>query len=337
MEENKMAFKDLFKFNKGKTTFVFIGGKGGVGKTTVSAATALWFSRQGKKTLIISTDPAHSLSDSFERNIGYNPTPLAENLEALEIDPDMAMQEYQAKMKEQQSLNPGMDMGMMQDQMDMASMSPGIDEAAAFDKFLQYMTTDEYDIVIFDTAPTGHTLRLLSFPEMMDSWVGKMINIRRQVGSMAKAFKNIMPFMGDEEEEDRALEDMEETKKQIREARGIMADPERTSFKTVIIPEEMSIYESERAMEALKKNNMLTDGIIVNQIQPEDADCDFCRARRDIQEKRLLMIREKFGNQVIAEIPLLNHEVKGMDELKQIGEILYGDSEENKAPIALEG
>lgn len=335
-----MAFKDLFKFNKGKTTFVFIGGKGGVGKTTVSAATALWFARKGKKTLIISTDPAHSLSDSFERNIGYNPTPIAENLEALEIDPDMAMQEYQAKMKEQQALNPGMggmDMGMMQEQMDMASMSPGIDEAAAFDKFLQYMTTDEYDIIIFDTAPTGHTLRLLSFPEMMDSWVGKMIKIRRQVGSMAKAFKNIMPFMGDEEEEDRALEDMEETKKQIREARGIMADPERTSFKTVIIPEEMSIYESERAMEALKKNNMLTDGVIVNQIQPEEADCEFCQARREIQEKRLEMIKEKFGNQVIAEIPLLNHEVKGMEELKKIGEILYGDSDEDEAPIALEG
>jgi arsenite/tail-anchored protein-transporting ATPase len=331
-----MAFKDLFKFNKGKTTFVFIGGKGGVGKTTVSAATALWFARHGKKTLIISTDPAHSLSDSFERNIGYNPTPLAENLEALEIDPDMAMQEYQAKMKEQQSLNPGMDMGMIQDQMDMASMSPGIDEAAAFDKFLQYMTTDEYDIVIFDTAPTGHTLRLLSFPEMMDSWVGKMIKIRRQVGSMAKAFKNIMPFMGDEEEEDKAMEDMEETKKQIREARSIMADPERTSFKTVVIPEEMSIYESERAMEALHKNNMYTDGIIVNQIQPEEADCDFCKARRSIQEKRLEMIKQKFGDQVIAEIPLLNHEVKGMDELKQIGEILYGP-EEDKAPIALEG
>ncbi|MGV8144075.1 MAG: TRC40/GET3/ArsA family transport-energizing ATPase [Methanothermobacter sp.] len=334
-----MAFKDIFKFNKGKTTFVFIGGKGGVGKTTVSAATALWFARQGKKTLIISTDPAHSLSDSFERNIGYNPTPIAENLEALEIDPEIAMQEYQAKMKEQQALNPsmGMDMGMVQDQMDMASMSPGIDEAAAFDKFMQYMTTDEYDFVVFDTAPTGHTLRLLSFPEMMDSWVGKMIKIRRQVGSMAKAFKNIMPFMGDEEEEDRALEDMEETKKQIREARGIMADPDRTSFKTVVIPEEMSIYESERAMEALKKNNMLTDGVIVNQIQPEEADCDFCKARRAIQEKRLEMIKQKFGDQVIAEIPLMNHEVKGIDELKEIGEVLYGNLDEDNKPIALEG
>jgi len=322
-----MAFKDLFKFNKGKTTFVFIGGKGGVGKTTVSAATALWFARQGKKTLVVSTDPAHSLSDSYERNIGHNPTPIAENLEAVEIDPEVAMEEYQAKMKEQQAMNPGMDMGMLQDQMDMASMAPGIDETAAFDRFMQYMTTDEYDIVVFDTAPTGHTLRLLSFPEMMDSWVGKMIKVRRQVGSMAKAFKNIMPFMGDEEEEDRALEDMEETKKRIREARGVLADPERTSFKMVVIPEEMSIYESERAMEALAKYNMTADGVIVNQIQPEEADCEFCAARRKIQEQRLKTIHEKFGNQLVAEIPLQSEEVKGMDKLTNIAKILYGEPE----------
>lgn len=329
-----MAFKDLFKFNKGKTTFVFIGGKGGVGKTTVSAATALWCARQGKKTLIISTDPAHSLSDSFEKNIGHNPTPIAENLEALEIDPEVAMQDYQAKLKEQQAVNPKMDMGMLQDQMDMASSSPGIDEAAAFDKFLQYMTTDEYDIVIFDTAPTGHTLRLLSFPEMMDSWVGKMIKVRKQLGKMAKTLKNIMPFMGDDEEEDKALEDLEASKKQIRLARSIMADPERTSFKMVVIPEEMAIYESERAMKALQNFNMTTDGVIINQIQPEEADCEFCLARRRMQEEHIKNIKEKFGDQVIAEIPLQSHEVKGMEQLQKIADILYGKGNV-KEPIAL--
>ncbi|QUH23499.1 TRC40/GET3/ArsA family transport-energizing ATPase [Methanobacterium alkalithermotolerans] len=320
-----MAFKDLFKFNKGKTTFVFVGGKGGVGKTTVSAATALWMAKQGKKTLVISTDPAHSLADSLEKPIGHLPTPIMENLHAVEIDPEVAMEDYQVKMKEQAAANPGMGMDMLQDQMDMASMSPGIDEAAAFDKFLQYMTTDEYDIVIFDTAPTGHTLRLLSFPEIMDSWVGKMIKIRKQVGSMAKAFKNIMPFMGDEEEEDRALEDMEVTKKKIREARAVMADPERTSFKMVVIPEEMSIYESERAMEALKKYNIYSDGVIVNQILPEETDCEFCQARRTLQQKRLKQIHEKFQGQLVAELPLLKEEAKGLSTLEKVGELLYGD------------
>ena len=111
-----------------------------------------------------------------------------------------------------------------------------------------------------------------------------------------------------------------------------MADPERTSFKTVVIPEEMSIYESERAMEALQKFNMTTDGVIVNQIQPEEADCEFCAARRKIQEQRLKTIQQKFGGQVIAEIPLQKHEVKGMERLTEIGDILYGDhTEEVKA------
>ncbi|MGB9837225.1 TRC40/GET3/ArsA family transport-energizing ATPase [Methanothermobacter sp.] len=322
-----MAFKDLFKFNKGKTTFVFIGGKGGVGKTTISAATALWMARSGKKTLVISTDPAHSLSDSLEREIGHTPTMITDNLYAVEIDPEVAMEEYQAKLREQASLNPGMGLDMLQDQMDMASMSPGIDEAAAFDQFLRYMTTDEYDIVIFDTAPTGHTLRLLSFPELMDSWVGKMIKIRRQIGSMAKAFKNILPFMGDEEEEDRALQDMEATKKQINAAREVMSDPERTSFKMVVIPEEMSIYESERAMKALEKYSIHADGVIVNQVLPEDSDCEFCNARRKLQQERLKQIREKFSDQVVAEVPLLKEEAKGIDTLEKIARQLYGEPE----------
>ncbi|MFB2623098.1 MULTISPECIES: TRC40/GET3/ArsA family transport-energizing ATPase [Methanothermobacter] len=322
-----MAFKDLFKFNKGKTTFVFIGGKGGVGKTTISAATALWMARSGKKTLVISTDPAHSLSDSLEREIGHTPTMITDNLYAVEIDPEVAMEEYQAKLREQASMNPGMGLDMLQDQMDMASMSPGIDEAAAFDQFLRYMTTDEYDIVIFDTAPTGHTLRLLSFPELMDSWVGKMIKIRRQIGSMAKAFKNILPFMGDEEEEDRALQDMEATKKQINAAREVMSDPERTSFKMVVIPEEMSIYESERAMKALEKYSIHADGVIVNQVLPEDSDCEFCNARRKLQQERLKQIREKFSDQVVAEVPLLKEEAKGIDTLEKIARQLYGEPE----------
>ncbi len=320
-----MAFKDLFKFSKGKTTFVFIGGKGGVGKTTISAATALWMAKSGKKTLVISTDPAHSLSDSLEKEISHVPTQITENLYAVEIDPEVAMEEYQAKLREQAAMNPGMGLYMLQDQMDMASMSPGIDEAAAFDQFLKYMTSDEYDIVIFDTAPTGHTLRLLSFPDLMDSWVGKMIKIRRQIGSMAKAFKNILPFMGDEEEEDRALQDMEATKKQINAAKAVMSDPERTSFKMVVIPEEMSIYESERAMKALEKYNIHADGVIVNQVLPEESDCEFCNARRKLQQERLKQIREKFSDQVVAEVPLLKKEAKGIDTLERIAEQLYGE------------
>ncbi len=328
-----MSLNELVTFNKKKTTFIFIGGKGGVGKTTMSSATALWCAHMGKKTLIISTDPAHSLADSFDRTLKHVPTPITQNLEGLEIDPDIAMEEYKQKMQQQQKMNDVM--GMFQDQMDLMSSSPGIDEVAAFDKFMQYMTTDEYDVVIFDTAPTGHTLRLLSFPEMMDSWMGKMIKTKKQLGSMAKKLKGIIPFMGqDENEEEQSIEELNRTKEQIKKARDVLSDPKRTSFKTVLIPEEMSIYESSRAIESLHKCNMTTDGIIVNKIQPQVETCEFCKSRRSQQEKRIKTIKEKFGDQVIAEVPLQAHEVRGIDELYEITDILYG-SDPSNGPIAL--
>jgi arsenite-transporting ATPase len=327
-----MAFTDLVKFNKKSTTCIFIGGKGGVGKTTISAATALWCARMNKKTLIISTDPAHSLGDSFDRIIKHVPTPITQNLEAIEIDPDKAMEEYKEKMNQQQKYNDAL--SMFSDQFDIMSSSPGIDEVASFEKFMEYMNNDEYDVVIFDTAPTGHTLRLLSFPEMMDSWMGKLIKTRTQLGQMASKLKNVIPFMGSDEENEQEMEELNRTKERILKAREVLTDPKRTSFKTVLIPEEMSIYESNRAMDALHKCNMTTDGVIVNKIQPDNNHCEFCKARREIQEKRLDTIKELFGDQIIAELPLQAHEVRGIDQLYEICDLLYG-SDPGNGPIAL--
>lgn len=319
-----MAFKDLFKLDKNETTFVFVGGKGGVGKTTVSASTALWLAQQGKKTLIISTDPAHSLSDSYEIPIGHYPTRIAQNLYAVEVDPEIAMEQYKAQADQQALTNPskasGMD--MLKEQLEMTAMSPGADETAAFNIFLEYMQTQEYDMVVFDTAPTGHTLRFLSFPEVMDTWIGKMINTRQKLSMFFKSLKNIMPFMEDDDEA-KAMQSMEETKKKIEAARKIMADPERTSFKMVMIPEEMSIHESEKALEALKKYHIYTDGVIVNQVMPEILDCEFCASRYQLQQKRIKSIEQRFPNQEITQIPLQKGEVKGIEDLQEIGKILY--------------
>ncbi len=326
-----MAYSELVTFNEKKTTFIFIGGKGGVGKTTVSAATGLWCAKMDKKTLIISTDPAHSLGDSFDRVIKYVPTPLLHNLEALEIDPDRAMEEYQAQMRVQQQYN---DMFGMVDDLDALSSSPGIDEIASFNKFVEYMNTNEYDVIIFDTAPTGHTLRFLNFPEMMDSWMGRLIKTRRTLGSAAQSLKNVLPFMGSESEQEANMAQLEEAKREIIEARGVLTDPDRTTFKTVLIPEEMSIIESSRAMVALDKANIKTDGIIVNQIQPDNEHCDFCRARYETQQKRLAEIEAKFEGQIIAKIPLQPREVRGIDELYEICDMLYGD-DPTTGPIAL--
>ena len=224
---------------------------------------------------------------------------------------------------------------MFSEQFDVMSSSPGIDEVASFDKFMQYMNTDEYDVIIFDTAPTGHTLRLLSFPEMMDSWMGKMIKTKKSLGAAAQKLKNIIPFMGSDEAEDaQSMAELERAKKEIEKARDVLTDPSRTTFKTVLIPEEMSIYESQRSMESLDKCNMSTDGVIVNKIQPDNTHCEFCRARYEVQQRRLETINALFGNQIIATIPLQEHEVRGIDKLYEICDILYGDDTDN-GPIAL--
>ena len=325
-----MGFRDLFTFKEGETTFVFVGGKGGVGKTSISAATAVWMAEQGKRTLIVSTDPAHSLSDSLEVPLSHTPTIIMENLYGVEIDPEIAMEQQQQELESKKSLATGeeaMGLDMLTDQMDLASAAPGADEAVAFEVFLQVMTTNEYDVVIFDTAPTGHTLRFLSFPDLMDSWVGKMIKVKTKLGSVASTFKNLIPFMGDDEDAQSTAE-LEETKRKIDEAKKIMSNPERTTFKMVVIPEEMSIYESDRAMEALAKYNMTVDGVIVNQIMPDIDNCDFCQSRYKLQQKRMALIRQKFSHQTIAEIPLFKEEVKGVKKLKEVAEVLY----EGKTP-----
>ncbi|MDO5823173.1 ArsA family ATPase [Methanobrevibacter sp.] len=326
-----MAFKDYFNFNKDKTTFIFVGGKGGVGKTSVSSATALWLSEQGKKTLIVSTDPAHSLADSLEMPIGSYPREIKTNLFAVEIDPDEAMAQKQAQLEAQKASNPDegglLGMDFLSDQLDMASSSPGADEAAAFEMFMNVMNSDEYDVVVFDTAPTGHTLRLLSFPEVMDSWVGKMIMLKTKLGSATNALKKIMPFM-EAVDDPKTSEDLKRTKEQIDKAKTVLSDPDRTTFKMVVIPEEMSIYESERALEALGKYDITVDSVIVNQVMPDICDCDFCHSRHKLQQKRLALIDQKFQDQHIAEVPLFKDEVKGLDKLLKLAHILY-EGEDN--------
>ncbi|WP_018154380.1 TRC40/GET3/ArsA family transport-energizing ATPase [Methanothermococcus thermolithotrophicus] len=312
------------------TKYIMFGGKGGVGKTTMSAVTGIFCAEQGLKTVIVSTDPAHSLRDSFEQEFGHEPTKVngMDNLYVVEIDPQKAMEEYKDKLKSQVDENPMLG-GMLEEQLEMASLSPGTDESAAFDVFLRYMDSNEFDVVVFDTAPTGHTLRFLGLPEIMDKYMTKMIKLKKQMSGFMKMMKKMMPFggKGEDIDYDKALEEMEAMKEKITRARNILADPERTSFRLVVIPEEMSILESERAMRALEKYKIPIDAVIVNQVIPEDVECDFCRARRGLQQKRLETIKEKFGEKVIAHVPLLRTEAKGLDALKEISKVLYGNKE----------
>ncbi len=307
------------------TMYYLFAGKGGVGKTSVAAATALWFSKKGKKVLIISTDPAHSLSDSFDKKIGGDVKKLDKNLYAVEIDPKQAMEEYKERLAPKMEKMEFLKGLGMEDTFDYVGMTPGIDEIAAFDKFMQFMDSKEYDIIIFDTAPTGHTLRFLSLPDVLDSWVGKMIKIRMKFSGVANLVKKVLPFGSpDEQEENVGIDQLEVMKKRIESARAILSNPEKTNYNIVMIPEAMSIYESERSLEVLKQYNIPVKSVVVNQLIPDNHNCDFCKEKRRVQQERLKDIRNRFKAFKIMTLPMFREEIRGTRTLEKTSKELYG-------------
>ncbi len=289
----------------------------------MAAATALWFARKGKKVLVISTDPAHSLADSFDKGIGGEVKKLDKNLYAVEIDPKKAMAEYKAKIMPQIDkidMLKGVGLG---DMFDMADSAPGIDEVAAFDKFLQYMNSREYDIIVFDTAPTGHALRFLSLPDVLDSWVGKMIKIRMKFSGMANLVKKILPFGEADDTPQLGTEQMEEMKERIEQAKQILTSPARTHYNIVTIPEQMAILESDRCIRALGEYSIPVETLIVNQLIPKNTGCAFCTEKRGSQQKRLKEIEKVFTKLDIKEMEMFKEEVRGTKMLEKVGKMLY--------------
>ncbi len=314
----------MLGLGKKQAQFYLFAGKGGVGKTSVSASTALHFSEKGKKTLIISTDPAHSLSDSFKTEIGGDVKKLRKNLFAVEIDPKKSMAEYKEKLAPQMEKMDFLKGLGLEDTLDVAGNTPGVDEMAALDKFLQYMQSDEYDMIIFDTAPTGHTLRFLSLPDVLDSWVGKMINLRMKFSGMMGMFKKFLPFGdGDESPENFGTEQLDAIKERIKKAKEVLADKERTHFNIVLIPEAMSIYESERSLKSLAEYNIPVGSIIINQLIPENHKCPFCTEKRKTQQERVKQIEEKFKGHEILKVQLFKEEVRGFDMIGKVSKELY--------------
>lgn len=313
---------------------IMFGGKGGVGKTSCAASSAIWAAEHGRNTLIISTDPAHSLGDSLGVELSPGiPTPIEgiENLTALEINPKVNMSEY----KDLTNINLMEEMGMsglmdtlpiFDDMEELASMTPpGIDEALAFGKILEFVETEhDYDLIVFDTAPTGHTLRFLSLPETLSGWIGKLIKMRLKIGNMFGAVKRL--FTREEKKEDNSLEVLERLNNAILNAREDLTNPVKNSFIIVMISEEMAITETGRLLNELIKYNIPVSTIVINQLYQNATElCDFCKARRKMQQKNLLNIREVFEeklNKNLIEVPLFREEVRKYERLREMGEHL---------------
>jgi arsenite-transporting ATPase len=301
----------------------FFSGKGGVGKTTLAAATAAHLSRRGRRVLITSTDPAHNLSDVFDRTVGDRGAELAPNLRALEIDASARWAAVAGTLRG--AADEGGRRGRIQrallDSMGPLGEAPGVDEMVSLELMLEAMNSQDFDEVIFDTAPTGHALRLLFLPQMLDGWLGKMLALRDAFSWVGRTVRRILP--GRRAGEEALGQGLASTRQRVEAARQALADPHRTHFALVTIPEAMSVLESERTIRQLRDHGVPLGTLFVNMVQPASQDCPHCAARRSIHEREIGRIRAVAGEIPIRFVECRPTVIRGLEALSDLGERLW--------------
>jgi arsenite/tail-anchored protein-transporting ATPase len=297
---------------------IFVGGKGGVGKSTTAAAIALQSAEQGFKTLLISTDPAHNVGDIFSTKIGGKTREIADNLYALEIDPDIETDNYIKSVKE--NIRGVVHSGMMEEvhrQLDTAKASPGADEAALFDKLISIILEERanFDKLVFDTAPTGHTIRLLSLPELMGVWIKGLLDKRRTTN------ENYSRLIHDGEPvEDPIYDVLRIRQSRFSKAREVLLDKKQTGFIFVLNPERLPILETKKAIELLNKYDLVVSTLIINKVLPVEADGEFIMERKKHEKQYIELIKETFTKQQLIFVPLFSQDIINEKQLALFSE-----------------
>ena len=297
---------------------IIFGGKGGVGKTSCAVATAIALS-ENFKTLLISTDPAHSVSDCLDQQIGYKVVKVegVANLSAIEVIADKALlvfkEEHQSELKKLFATSTNLD---NEDIDQMLSLSiPGIDEIMSFKTIIDFIEEGKYDKYVVDTAPTGHALRLISSPRMLDTWIKVAVKMRWKYRYLVTSFAGCYK----QDEVDAFLFNLKKTVKRIE---SLLQDKDKCNFIPVCIPEAMAISETTRLLSDLEAFNIKSRQIIVNNVMISE-DCSFCISRKKGQSKYLKQIGEIFGKQYVVKVPLFPDEIKGLDSLNQLKMSLF--------------
>ena len=303
---------------------VFFGGKGGVGKTTCSAAFALAASRRGQRVLLVSTDPAHSTSDIFERTIGPDEREIEPRLWAIEIDAGRESTRYVAEVKRdiERMFAPAV-IRQAYRQIDLAAASPGLAEVALLDRMIDLIVEREarYDLIVFDTAPTGHTVQLLRMPEVMDTWIRALVKHRRALLEIDRG-SDRQQHEAASGAADPVLTALERRQQRLKLLRDRVFDRGSTSFVLVTIPERLAIEETARTAELLSATGMDVGGLIVNRVLPDALEGEFYRARKAQEALYLKEIARRFPRVPRTDVRQSPHDVYGLASLTLISDQL---------------
>jgi arsenite-transporting ATPase len=322
-----MSLVDIFEKYPDRQ-YIMYGGKGGLGKTTFSAATAYYLAKKGKKVLVFSVDPQASLSDIFERDIfGKGNIEIMPNLFACEVDADRRVQDYQQEIR--QKILDMYGMKQIPDEIESyikaSSAEPAMEESAIFDAVVDIVVKGDFDYYIYDLVPLGHALYYLSMASIYDAWLEKITTLREQMREYDKAISTMK--REDDTEQDEIYNELMYIKDRIGRSSKIMTDTKKTAFFFVVNPEEMTIVDTENAAQLFAKYDVPLAGYVVNRVINRDLLDEnipaYLRNRIDMQVGALKMIDEKMGSSVLARVPEFDSEIKGLDTIRKLAEVMF--------------
>jgi arsenite-transporting ATPase len=322
-----MSLREVFESHPNRR-YIMFGGKGGLGKTTLSATCAYWLARQGKRVLLFSVDPQASLSDIFQKDIfGKGAVPIIDNLWAQEIDADKRIQDYQNEIRQKILDMYGFD--KVPEEIDSyiasAAAEPAMEESAIFDAVVDIIVKGEYDYYIYDLVPLGHALYYLSMAKVYDEWINKITKLREEMGQYDRVAATLR--RQETVEEDKILEELRYIKNRINTSSQILTDKQRTAFFFVLVPEQMIILDTRKAAELFARFDVPIAGYVVNRVLPSELRAGnipvYLKNRINMQEKYLGDIRNSLGSQILAYVPEMERDITGLPMIERLAERLF--------------